>query len=154
MFRNLLDNRYYSILFLPFAIWNTISSYRLMKKELNLLIEIINSNDDFFKALGTLGFYPSKNRLYFETNLKVDEHLGNEEVSKIANTTIIAVIMNYVKNESLLGVVNVDCGFKKKDEVKVILRPSTLKLFYNDCFDLCISLLIYLIALFTFLIIF
>lgn len=146
MIKKILDNRYFSIALLPLAIYNAITSFLTLKKEWKILIDTINDNDDFFKALGTLGFYPKKNRYYFETKMEADKHLSSDEINKIANTTIISIIMNYLKSESLLGIVYIECLFTKRGEVNVILRPSTLKLFYNDVFDFFISAFIYLLV--------
>lgn len=143
VFEKINDNRYFSIALLPLSIYQTIKSYNRSKKEYKFLVETINSNDDFMKALGTLGFYPVENKLFFESVMPFDKSLSNEEIHKIASTSVISLIMNYVKNESLLGVVNVDCMLKDTENVKIILRPATYKLYLNDYLDSVISFCIY-----------
>lgn len=141
MLNKILDNRFIQIAILPIAIWNTFSSYRKTRKEWNLFKDTINSNDQFFKSLATLGFTPKTFML--ETIKEIGEFQTEDEVKEIANRTIINIIMSYVKDEQLLGIISLICVMLNRHEVKVSIIPSTYAIYLNDRYDLKISLIIW-----------
>ena len=138
--QSILDNRWLQKTILPIAIVNTIQSYSLTRKEFSIIQETINENNDFFKSIATLGFAP-KTMFSMSSILPYDNELTIEDIQTIAQKTIIGVILQYVKDENLLGIVNVDCKIDKKFIVTTI-QPVTLKVLLLDIHDFAISLLL------------
>ena len=114
-----LDSSIFCWFFLPAAIYNIVVSYISMNKQFNVLKDVINENDKFAAALGTLGFKPGKVcNLYaiFETDLDQTD----EEIYSVANKQIILIVKNYVVDELLLGIVKIE--FYKFITIKNCIR--------------------------------
>lgn len=144
--KNLLDNRFLQILFLPIGLYNLYTSYSLLRKEAKLLEDVINENDEFFTAIATMNFAPD-NEIPFalSSSMNVDSVFTIDDIQDIVKETIIKTIMEFVKDESLLGIIIVKCLFINKSKgVKVIIQPANYQIFENDKKDVIQSLKIYL----------
>lgn len=137
-----LDNRFIQILVLPISLYNTYHTYRYMLKEDAIFRQTINENDAFFKAIGTMGFIPDEKHSYIlKSKMPVDKIFSLQDVQNIANETIIKAIMEYVKDESLLGIVLVKCDFSATNsEVDISIQPAHYDMYINDKKDLMQSL--------------
>lgn len=140
---SIFDNRWFQRFVLPVAIWNTCKSWRLVNKEASILKDTINSNQDFYHSIGTLGFAPDRFGS-LTAKMKYDPTLTLQNVKEIADKMIIAVIIKFVKDENLLGVIYTDCDLEG-DQVVASIRPSTLPVLYGDLFDLAISTIVTMI---------
>jgi hypothetical protein len=144
-FENLLDNRYLCKILLPLSIVNVFRSIYMTKREFAIIVESINSNDEFFKSIATLGFIPQKFIPELIAVLPKDPALTLEEVSDIAKTNIIAIIMQFVKSEQLLGIITVSCEIVRTNVV-IAIRPQHLPIVFQDLHDFAISLCITILA--------
>ena len=152
-FLNLFDNRYAQKILLPIALYNMILSWLRIRKEHQVLIDTINENDDFFNSIATLGFKPTKTLPTLVSIMPFDKQMTLEDIEGIATKTIIAVILKFVKDENLLGVVHVDCKIEKSFVVTT-LQPTSLKLFLIDLVDFAISTSVTLLAVAAYFILF
>jgi hypothetical protein len=125
-------------MFLPIALINTYSTYKLVKQEAKLLEDTINSNNDFFTAIATMNFAPDEDHAGSLTSImEVDEVFSIQDIQEIAKETIIKTIMNFVKDEELLGIVVISCNFvDDNSKVKITLSPAHREMFENDKADL------------------
>jgi hypothetical protein len=89
----LLDNRIFQIICLPLAIYNTYKTKQLLINEHSLLVEAINTNESFFKAIATMNFTESdKSKYVLSAEMSVDPIFTLEEIQTIAKETIIICI--------------------------------------------------------------
>ena len=150
---DVLDNRWFQRFLFPIAIYNLCKSVVLTKKEFDFIKDSINTNDEFFKSIATLGFVPNGWLPELKSVMPIQDELSIDEVHDIAKKNIIAVIMHYVKSEQLLGVITVKCEIVKSNVV-VLIQPKSLQLLLIDVYDSVISLsvsaAIALIAYFVF----
>ena len=143
--KNIFDNRIIQIILLPIAIYNLLQSYLLLRKEGSLVIEVINENEEFFKAMATMNFSPDDKIPYaLSSTMQVDKIFTLEDIQSIAKETIIKTIMEFVKSEELLGIVLVKCLFtSNKEEVKIIIQPAHYQVYANDKTDVLQSIKIW-----------
>lgn len=134
-FEDMLDNRFVQKAIVLIALYNLLRSYRTSRKEWSIIKETINENDDFFNALATLGFVASPRTLSLVSVQPYSEEYTFEQVRKIASTTVIAVIMKYVKSENLLGIIHVDCDIKPNNMIVTTISPNTSSILAADIFD-------------------
>lgn len=76
----------------------------------------------------------------FIAALPYDKGLSPEDIIDIANKTVIAIVLKYVKDENLLGIIKVDCDIVK-NHVIVSIKPVHLSLVLIDAVDLIIALI-------------
>ena len=137
-----LDSSIFCWFFLPAAIYNIVVSYISMNKQFNVLKDVINENDKFAAALGTLGFKPGKVcNLYaiFETDLDQTD----EEIYSVANKQIILIVKNYVVDELLLGIVKIEFYKLRNRKIQIDLQSADKNLFYVDVKNLIYSTIIF-----------
>lgn len=149
----LLDNPRFVMFFLPISIWFVIQSYFENRKQFNILKDVLNKNDDFFKALTYYNFTP--NGIYtLSSSFQTDLELTDEEIYDIANKQIILTIKNFVKDELLFNIIKVDAYKTDYNKIQIDINTASKKLLLLDIKTLCYSLLIntaiFLIALFIF----
>lgn len=135
----ILDNRWVQRFIFPIAIYHIIQSYIRIKAEGKILKEIINSNEDFFKALGQLGFIPNG---HFDELISIqpfEPGLDLNDINSIAQKTILGVIKKFVQDENLLGIINVECRLHKQNVITTI-RPASLPVLSGDIYDALIAL--------------
>lgn len=137
----LTDNPTIATLFLPIAIYNIIYSYRENLKQQKILVNVINSNEDFFKALATYGF--EKNKLFslsakFETNLEMEP----DEIYDMANKTVILTIKNFVKDEMLFNIIKIEGYRSQETEVTIEINTASRLLFILDIKILYLSFIL------------
>jgi hypothetical protein len=137
----ILDNRWVQRIVLPIAIFNFCRSFIRVKKEQKILREVINNNDEFFKALGQLGFKPDGHFGELISIQPFEPGLKLEDINAIAQKTIIGVITKFVKDENLLGIINVDCRLDKQN-VLTTIRPTTTPVLLGDLYDAFIASLV------------
>ena len=140
-----LDSSIFCWFFLPAAIYNIVVSYISMNKQFNVLKDVINENDKFAAALGTLGFKPGKVcNLYaiFETDLDQTD----EEIYSVANKQIILIVKNYVVDELLLGIVKIEFYKLRNRKIQIDLQSADKNLFYVDVKNLIYSTIIFLLG--------
>ena len=127
------------------GLYNLIQSRILFRKEGLLLQEVINENDDFFTAMATMNFAPDdKIPFALSSTLEVNKIFTLDDIQSIAKETIIKTIMEFVRDEELLGIVLIKCMFtKNKEEVKIIMQPSHYQIYLNDLKDFKQSLILY-----------
>lgn len=140
MFKTIFDNRWFQRLLLPVAIFNMLASFTLTMKEFRLIKESINSNDEFYKAIATLGFSPNKWLPELVSILPIQDKLTIDEVRDIANTNIIAIILQFVKSEQLLGIITVKCDIIKNNVV-IFIQPKTLQILIIDIYDTIVAIM-------------
>lgn len=139
----LLDNRIFQIICLPLAIYNTYKTRQILINEHSLLVEAINTNEEFFKAIATMNFTESdKSKYVLTTEMSADPIFTLEEIQTIAKETIIKTILEFVKSEMLLGILIVKCEFVDKDNsvIKILIEPSHYQLYLNDKQDVNTSI--------------
>lgn len=146
MINIVMDNRIVNKLVILVSTINVISSFFLIMKQHRILKEVINENDEFFTALGLMGFEEGK---FF--NLvsihDVDANLTDEQIYSIANKNIIASVKNFIENEMLLGVIKIEVDKLKDQRIKFSINTAAYRLLLADLFDWCISALVTLIIL-------
>jgi hypothetical protein len=141
---NFTDSRIFNKVFLPLTIYNIIYSFIIFYKEKKLLETVINENSDFFKALATLNFRP--NIFGLVSVMPYEPQMTIEDIYDIANKTVIGIILKYVNDENLLGIVYVDCKLVKTNVVTAI-NPVSLKLLIVDLYDMIWSASITIIVI-------
>lgn len=146
----MLDNRLINKIFLPFALINIFRSSLRLYKEKKIITEVINSNDDFFKALVTLNFSAIGILGQLVSTMPHDNTLTPEDRLSIINKTIIGVIMKFVNDENLLGILYIDC-IQDSKKVIVSLNPVSMKLIKIDVIDLLYSMFVTAILITTIL---
>ena len=146
MIDSILDNRWVQRIIVFVAMINLFRSTRKVMNEFKYIKESLNANDAFFGAIATMGFVPRKWFPELITILPIDDGLTLEEVKDIANKNMIAVILNYVKDEQLLGVLTVKCEVVKK-RVILTIHPSSLQMMFSDIVDFFISIIVTLCLL-------
>jgi hypothetical protein len=152
--KNLLDNRIFQIICLPLAIYNTYKTRQILINEHSLLVEAINTNEEFFKAIATMNFTESdKSKYVLTTEMSADPIFTLEEIQTIAKETIIKTILEFVKSEMLLGILIVKCEFIDEDNsiVKILIEPSHYQLYLNDKQDVSTSIRLNIIFISIFL---
>lgn len=138
-----MDNRNVQRIIIFISLWNLYSSYNKSKKEWAILKEIIIKNDDFFKALATLGFEAKPGIFSLISIMPYSEEYSIEDIKKTANITIIGTIMKYVKDENLLGIIHVDCDVQvEKNMIVTTITPTTGSILAADIYDACWSVAI------------
>lgn len=142
LFNSIIDNRYFQRVFLPLSIVNLFRSYRSVRKEWRILKEVINSNDSFYEALATLGFTPMSKTFGLVSIMPNSQEYSTEHIKNIASTTIISVIMKFVKDENLLGIIHVDCDVRPNNMIVTTIRPSSMNILLSDAYDFSWSILI------------
>lgn len=140
LIQKLFDNRYVAKMLIPVSIINLMMSYMSVRKEWRIIIDVVNSNNSFFSALATMGFKKPPTGLMLVSRVPFEHGLTLTEINEIAQKTIIGTVLQFVKDEELLGVVTVDCDIDRK-HVIVSLQPATTKIFLGDMFDFLISIL-------------
>lgn len=136
-----LDNRWIQRLIFPIAIYHIIQSYVRIRQENKLLQQTINDNDEFFKAIGQLGFKPDGYLGELISIQKFEPGLKLEDINGIAQKTILGVVKKFVQDENLLGIIMVDCRLDKQHVVTTI-RPTTIPVLLGDLYDAIISFFI------------
>ena len=126
-----------------------MDSYFKLRIEWRAFKESINLNDDFFKVLATLGYTP-KGNFSLEVIKEVDRRYDSEQIQEIAKKNLIVSILEYVKDEQLLGVIQLVCTMKSRSEVRVTILPTSYSVYLNDRLDLIRSSIIWLIIIFLF----
>jgi len=132
------NSRWLQRLILPLCIYNTINSYILVRKESAILKSVINDNNDFFSALGHIGFRPFGRFGQLTTEMPYEKGLTIEQINEIANKTIIGVVMRWVEGENLFGVIFCNCQLDG-ESVRATISPSNLPVLVRDSTDLLIA---------------
>lgn len=148
----ILDKSVICWFILPAAIYNIVTSYFTMTHQFKILKTVINENDSFATALGTLGFKPGKfNSLVaiFETDLDMTD----DEIYSTANQQIILMVKNFVTDEMLLGIVKIEFVKLRNRNIQIDIQPADKNLFKLDVANLIYSILIHSIAIIAFFII-
>lgn len=137
---DIVDNSIFAWLLLPLAIRNLVESFFAMRKQYKILQSVINENDDFATAIGTLGFAPDK--FYNLTAIyPTDLEMTDQEIYDTANKQILLVVKNYLVDNMLLGIVKVEFKKLRGLRIKVDLQPAEKNLFFVDLRNLVYSII-------------
>lgn len=137
------NDRYFSILLLPLSLYNVITTLYKLNKHHNILIKTINDNVDFYRALNMLGFKP--NGFFGLVSIhKVDPHLNDEEIYKIANQNFIMIVKKFIIDESLLDIVKIEIIKIKDFRIKFTINMVTYRLLIIDIYDFVWSCILWL----------
>lgn len=142
------DNRYAQVILFPLCFYNTMHSLYIVVKQSQIFKSVINENDDFFKSLITMGITKDNFFYGYTAKYKYDETLFTDPqmILETAREKIIDVVMNYVKDDNLLGVIQVGVDIVG-DHVIMYIRPSQWKLFKQDFRDMVRSIAIWTITI-------
>lgn len=150
--KRIRDNRYAQVFILPLCIYNLLHSLYIVVKQSNIFKTVINENNDFFTSLVTMGITKDKVFFGYTAKYKYDENLftDSQMILDTAREKIIDVVMNYVKDDNLLGVIQVGVDIVG-DQVVMYIRPSQWKLFKQDFRDLIRSIIIWAVCIGSYL---
>lgn len=144
LLKSIRDNRYVQVLFLPVGIYNILHSIYYTKKQSEILKEVINENDDFFKTLVTMGITKDRYFYGYTAKYQYDGELftDTQMILDVAQEKILEVITKYVRDDNLLGIIKVGVDIVD-DEVVMHIKPTHWNVFKYDLWNLVKGLVIW-----------